>query len=141
MSKWSVVFYAVAGPMVLGWFSLTAVAAEGAEQSVTIIDWLIPLTIIALLIILNGLYVSAEFSILGTRASQMEEMRNNGNTSAAHILSILEHPDEQDRYIATAQLGITIASLGLGMYAEPAVAHLIEPYLVAWFNISDATTL
>lgn len=141
MSKWSVLFYAVTGPMVLGWVSFSNAAAEGPEQGATLIDWLIPLVVIALLIVLNGLYVSAEFAILGTRASQMEEMRNNGNATATHILSILEHPEEQDRYIATAQLGITIASLGLGMYAEPAVAHLIEPYLVAWFNITDATTL
>ncbi len=133
------VFYAVVAPMLVGGFVLGQTTA--VETTATLTDWLIPLVVIALLILLNGLYVSAEFAILGTRPSQMEEMSNNGNHTAAHILSILENPAQQDRYIATAQLGITIASLGLGMYAEPAVAHLIEPYLAAWFNITDSTTL
>lgn len=135
----SLVFYAMVGPLLLGGFVLSQTTA--VETDATLTDWLTPLIVIALLILLNGLYVSAEFAIIGTRPSQMEELRNNGNRTAGHVLSILENSQRQDQYIATAQLGITIASLGLGMYAEPAVAHLIEPYLAAWFNITDSTTL
>lgn len=103
--------------------------------------WLVPIAIIAALIALNGLYVASEFAIIGTRPSQMEELAQNGDPIAVKIFDIIETPEKQDSYIATAQLGITIASLGLGMYAEPAIAHLIEPYLAVWFGIESAETL
>lgn len=119
-------------PVALKW-------AEGEPTSWS--AWVTPLVVIALLIVLNGLYVAAEFAIIGTRSTQMKELAAEGNKTASHVLHILEHPAEQDKYIATAQLGITIASLGLGMYAEPAVAHLIEPYLASWFGIENTLTL
>ncbi len=116
--------------------------ATAAEEAAAIhwTEWLLPLTIIAILIALNGLYVASEFAIIGTRPSQMEEMAKDGNKTAAGVLKTLEDPRAQDRYIATAQLGITIASLGLGMYAEPALEHLIEPFIRAVFDL-DAWAL
>jgi CBS domain containing-hemolysin-like protein len=87
------------------------------------------LLVILLLVLLNGLFVAAEFAIIGVRPSRMEQLAADGNKRAAHVLAILESNREQDRYIATAQLGITIASLGLGMYGEPQIAHFLEPLL------------
>jgi CBS domain containing-hemolysin-like protein len=94
--------------------------------------------IIAILILLNGLFVSAEFSIIGVRPSRIEQLASQGSGSARWLRQILNSRRRTDRYIATAQLGITLASLGLGMYAEPAIAHLIEGPLHDWFGLEGA---
>lgn len=84
--------------------------------------------ITAVLILINGLFVAAEFAIIGVRKTRMVQLANQGNRLAAGVLAILESPVLQDRYISTAQLGITVASLGLGMYAEEAfAAQLLGP--------------
>lgn len=108
---------------------LVGVMAAGNLPSMTAL--IIPTLVILLLIALNGLFVAAEFALLGVRPTQMEQMANEGNRIAASILNILRSPDKQEQYIATAQVGITIASLGLGMYGEPQIGHFVEPYL-AW---------
>lgn len=90
---------------------------------------LIPSLVIIVLVLLNGLFVAAEFAIIGVRPTQIEQLANQGQPIAKDILSILDSPHEQNKYIATAQLGITIASLGLGMYGETQLSHFIEPYL------------
>lgn len=99
---------------------------------------LLSFVIIACLILLNGLFVAAEFSIIGVRPSRIEQLAQEGNRAARWIRGILGNRRRTDRYVATAQLGITLASLGLGMYAEPAIAHLIEDPLQTWFGLEDA---
>jgi CBS domain containing-hemolysin-like protein len=94
--------------------------------------------VILILILINGLFVAAEFSIIGVRPTRIERLASGGNRAARWVLGILDDRRQTDRYIATAQLGITLASLGLGMYAEPAIAHLIEPPLHDWFGLSGA---
>lgn len=94
--------------------------------------------IIALLIFLNGLFVAAEFGIIGVRPSRVEQLAQEGNRTAIGVRQVIRTPGKQDRYIATAQLGITLASLGLGMYGEPVIAHLIEVPLHDWFGLEGA---
>ncbi len=113
-------------------------AAEETLPSITVL--FIPLIIIFLLILLNGLYVASEFAIIGVRASQMEQRVNEGDKKAQRILDILESRPRQDQYIATAQLGITIASLGLAMYGEPRISHFIEAYLLRYLGMSESLT-
>jgi CBS domain containing-hemolysin-like protein len=91
--------------------------------------------VIAILILINGLFVVAEFAIIGVRPTRVEQLAGGGNRAARWVQSILDNRPKTDRYIATAQLGITLASLGLGMYAEPAIAHLIEDPLHDWFSL------
>ena len=79
--------------------------------------------------------MAAEFAIIGVRSTRIEQVAAGGNRTARWVLGILTDRDKTDRYIATAQLGITLASLGLGMYAEPAIAHLIEDPLHDWFGL------
>ncbi len=62
--------------------------------------------IILLLIVLNGLFVAAEFALLGAPRAALEQMGASGNMVARRVSQILKTPRLQDRYIATAQLGI-----------------------------------
>jgi CBS domain containing-hemolysin-like protein len=94
--------------------------------------------IIAILILINGLFVAAEFAIIGVRPTRIAQLAAAGNRAAGWVQGILDDRRKVDRYIATAQLGITLASLGLGMYAEPAIAHLIEGPLHDWFGLEGA---
>lgn len=86
--------------------------------------WLLLLSI--LLLFLNGFFVSMEFALIAARRSRIESMANEGNRRAAVALRSIK---ELSVMLAGAQLGITMASLGLGAVAEPAVAHLIESAL------------
>jgi CBS domain containing-hemolysin-like protein len=90
--------------------------------------FLIPLFVIFILILLNGLYVAAEFALVTAPRPQLRKKAAEGSASAKSLLHIISSPELQNRYITTAQVGITVASLGLGMYGEHAFAEwFIEP--------------
>jgi CBS domain containing-hemolysin-like protein len=86
---------------------------------------MVPVLVSLGLIAVNGIFVAAEFAMIAVRKTRMSQLVSEGNRVAASVLRILESPVRQDRYISTAQLGITAASLGLGMYAEEAFAELL----------------
>ena len=102
---------------------------------------LVPLLVVGALVVLNGVFVAAEFAIIAIRPTQAEQMSQAGHLAAKRVFDILESQQRKDSYIATAQLGITLASLGLGMYGEPKVAHFVEPYLALILGVSPSSTL
>ncbi|MFP6847545.1 MAG: hemolysin family protein [Pseudomonas sp.] len=80
------------------------------------------------LVLLNGFFVAAEFAIVKLRATKVEALAVK-NGWRGHILRTVHN--QLDAYLSACQLGITLASLGLGWVGEPAFAHLLEPLLAA----------
>ncbi len=78
---------------------------------------------IILLVLANAFFVAAEFALVGARRTRLEEMIRAGDRKAILARRAVQ---SLDRYISATQLGITLASLGLGWVGEPALAHLIE---------------
>lgn len=83
---------------------------------------LLPILIIIVLVVINGIFVAGEFALVAARRSRLQTMADEGSRAARWLLDIFDRPTGKDSYIAIAQLGITLASVGLGMYGEPAVA-------------------
>lgn len=85
----------------------------------------------------NGFYVAAEFALVSVRRTRVEELIAQGNVAAKAVRRAIDDPD---RFIAATQLGITIASLGLGWIGEPALAELLEPLFyrleVPWAGVT-----
>ena len=97
-------------------------------------DALTPSAIVLLLLALNALFVAAEFAIVGVSRPVVERRAADGEWRARLVARVLRDAGEQDRFIATAQLGITLASLGLGMYGE----HLLAEWLAERLDMLGA---
>jgi len=82
------------------------------------------LTLLVLLVLLNGLFVAAEFALVRTRTGRIEALAKKGEVGAEEVL---EQLDKIDETLASCQFGITLASIGIGFLGEPAIADLIEP--------------
>jgi CBS domain containing-hemolysin-like protein len=81
---------------------------------------------VVLLVAANGFFVAAEFGLVRARHSRLEQLRDEGKRGAALALKQVDHIDE---YLSACQLGITMASLGIGFLGEPAIASLLEDVL------------
>jgi len=104
----------------------------GAESSGIEVN--VPALVLAVVLLaLNGFFVAAEFALLASRRSRIEQLAADGDRRAGHALAGLR---ELTLMLAGAQLGITMCSLGLGAVAEPAIAHIIEGVLGELFSLS-----
>lgn len=98
-------------------------------------EFIFQLLLVFLLVLLNGYFVAAEFALVAVRRTRINELVNKGNPSAKLVQKALSNLDS---YISATQLGITLASLGLGWIGEPAIAHFIEPLLNSYFSSAAA---
>jgi len=96
-------------------------------------DSIISLAAVVLLLAINAFFVAAEFALVKSRSFRIEALADGGSRSARLTLRI-QH--QLEAYLAACQLGITMASLGLGWVGEPAVAALLEPLFTA-LGLSD----
>ena len=89
---------------------------------------LLNIFVVALLLLTNGFFVASEFALVNVRQTKMAQLAKDGNKKAELVCAEIEH---LDKYIAAVQLGITIASIGLGWVGEATLAKILEP-LFAW---------
>ena len=89
------------------------------------------------LVFANGFFVAAEFAIVTVRKTRVDQMVAEGNWRAHAVRRAVSDPDS---YIAATQLGITMASIGLGWIGEPALASIVEPSLAILPDLLAATT-
>jgi CBS domain containing-hemolysin-like protein len=105
------------------------------ELSVSAVLW--RLAALMVLVFANGFFVAAEFAIVSVRKTRIDQLIAEGHRSARAVRRAVTDPES---YIAATQLGITMASLGLGWIGEPALASMIEPAFASLSPILAATT-
>jgi CBS domain containing-hemolysin-like protein len=88
-----------------------------------IVGIILNLVLVAFLVLLNGFFVAAEFAIVKARTTRIAQFDTQRGRMAQKVLANL------DAYLSATQLGITLASLGLGWVGEPAIAKMLEPIL------------
>jgi len=93
-------------------------------------SYVINLLLVLFLVFCNAFFVISEFSIVKIRRTKLEELAHSGNKRAKIALHINEH---LNTYLSATQLGVTLASLGLGWLGEPAVARLLEDVFGGFF--------
>ncbi|HYG79439.1 MAG TPA: hemolysin family protein [Pyrinomonadaceae bacterium] len=115
-------------------YLLTLIFDEAAQPHgpVSLTGAVIKLSAVLVLVIANGFFVAAEFALVGVRRSRIEALAAAGNKRAKRVMGLLGN---LNAYLSASQLGITLASLGLGWLGEPAIAQLLEGPLA---NLSDA---
>jgi CBS domain containing-hemolysin-like protein len=123
-------------------FAMTPIlAAASAENAEIATHWDSPdiialkLGAILILVLLNGFFVASEFALVKVRASQLEALVDQGARGAHAARHAAQH---LDAYLSATQLGITLASLGLGWLGEPFLAAMFEPFFVKFGLTSPA---
>ena len=93
---------------------------------------------VAVLILLNALFVAAEYGLVTARRTRIIELHHQGNRRARDVLRITGDPP---RFIAAMQLGVTLTSLAIGALGEQALAKAFDPYLATFLAIALAYLL
>lgn len=96
------------------------------------------LMVVFVLVMLNGFFVAAEFSLVKVRQSRLTQLVTEGNRRAVYALRVNK---KLDAYLSATQLGITLASLGLGWVGEPAISELLIEPLLHEFGVTDPTLI
>jgi magnesium and cobalt exporter, CNNM family len=100
------------------------ILADGeAGASLGLLITALKVAVVLVLVAINGFFVAAEFALVGVRRSRIETLAAAGKSSAKRLLRLL---DSLNAYLSASQLGITLASLGLGWVGEPLIARMLE---------------
>ncbi|MEO8041466.1 MAG: hemolysin family protein [Acidobacteriota bacterium] len=108
-------------PASLAFFFLAA-ETGAIPESPTFLSAAFKILLVIVLVLANGFFVAAEFAFVGVRRSRVEALAADGDKSATRLLSLL---DNLNAYLSASQLGITLASLGLGALGEPVVEAIL----------------
>ncbi len=95
-----------------------------------IVNWII----VFLLLLVNAFFVAAEFAVVRARKAKIEQLNKEGNIDAKLALKALE---DVNVFIAAVQVGVTIASIGIGWFGSPTVEKMLAPILT---NVGEAHT-
>ncbi len=93
---------------------------------------LVAALVVTVLVLINAVYVAAEFSAVSVRRSRIQKLAEDGNRLAQWLAPILHSPQRLDRYIAVCQIGITLSSLVLGAFAQTTIAVWLVPVFQSW---------
>ncbi|WP_274652311.1 hemolysin family protein [Paenibacillus humicola] len=96
------------------------------------------LLVVFVLVLLNGFFVAAEFGLVKVRQSRLTQLANEGNVRAKYALRVNK---KLDVYLSATQLGITLASLGLGWVGEPVISELIVEPIMHAAGMTDETII
>jgi CBS domain containing-hemolysin-like protein len=99
---------------------------------------LVAILVVAALILVNAVYVAAEFSTVSVRRARIQQMAADGHPLASWLLPVLQSPAARDRYIGACQIGITLSSLILGAYAQSTFAVWLTPYFASIGGLQNA---
>ena len=117
-------------------FAATLAAAQAAPSGAGMI---VVMLFIIILVLINGVFVAAEFAIIAVRETEIEQRADEGNKFAIGVLRVLESRPRRDNYLATAQLAVTLASLGLAMVGVNVINRFLHPYLTGAVGLNAAT--
>src|SRR5215204_5525067 len=104
-------------------YNLILADGEVAGSSLGLLMFALKIAVVLFLVAVNGFFVAAEFAFVGVRRSRIETLAAAGKSSAKRLLRLL---DSLNAYLSASQLGITLASLGLGWVGEPLIARMLE---------------
>ena len=93
---------------------------------------------VLLLVLANAFFVLTEYALVRSRRGRLEELAEGGRRGARLALSQL---DDISSYISAIQVGITMASIGIGALGEPVVADLLEPIFGKWLGHAAAVAI
>src|SRR5215468_1357279 len=88
---------------------------------------------VVVLVLLNGFFVAAEFALVKVRDTQLAPLKDRGNRRARVAEFVVQR---LDAFLSAAQLGITLASLGLGWIGEPVFSALLRP-VFGWLQVES----
>lgn len=105
---------------------VSLIAATSEIQSIGVVEGLLKFFLVIFLVVLNGFFVAAEFALVKVRDTQLQPYANRGHKGAAVARKVISN---LDACLSATQLGITLASLGLGWFAEPFFEAMLDPLL------------